>query len=138
MKKGRRPPCGAIGAPDPGQSSAFLKPVYSRVGLVGLGRAGGFAHNDGSQQLDKLDKALALASTSIDDAGLFAEMLSLANDGRYPKLELSAQQRRQKTFEALIGQVAALSNVSPMLMIFEDAIGSILRALKRLVGQWIE
>ena len=48
-------------------------------------------------------------------------MLSLANDGRYPRLELSAQQRRQKTSEALIGQVAALSNVSPVLMIFEDA-----------------
>src|SRR5262249_13377719 len=72
-------------------------------------------------KLDKLDKVLALASTSIDDAALFAEMLSLANDGRYPRLELSAQQRRQKTFEALIGQVAALSNVSPVLMIFEDA-----------------
>ncbi len=43
-----------------------------------------------------------------------------ANDGRYPK-ELSPQQRRQKTFEALTGQVAALSNVSAVLMIFEDA-----------------
>jgi predicted ATPase/class 3 adenylate cyclase len=101
----------------PQHTDSALYPIISQ-----MERASGFAHNDGPQQkLDKLDKVLALASASIDDAALFAEMLSLANDGRYPKLELSPQQRRQKTFEALTAQVAALSNVSPVLMIFEDA-----------------
>jgi predicted ATPase len=101
----------------PQHTDSALYPIISQ-----MERASGFAHNDGPQQkLDKLDKVLALASTSIDDSALFAEMLSLANDGRYPKLELSPQQRRQKTFEALTGQVAALSNVSAVLMIFEDA-----------------
>jgi class 3 adenylate cyclase/predicted ATPase len=101
----------------PQHTDSALYPIISQ-----MERAGGFTHNDGPQQkLDKLDKVLALASTSIDDTALFAEMLSLANDGRYPKLELSPQQRRQKTFEALTGQVAVLSNVSPVLMIFEDA-----------------
>jgi hypothetical protein len=34
-------------------------------------------------------------------ARLFAEMLSLPNDGRYPTLNLTPQQRRQRTLEAL-------------------------------------
>jgi predicted ATPase len=52
---------------------------------------------------------------------LLAEMLSLANDGRYPALDLEPQQRRQKTLEALTAQVEALSRQNPLLMIFEDA-----------------
>jgi predicted ATPase len=48
-------------------------------------------------------------------------MLSLPNDGRYPKLELAPQQRRQKTLEALTAQMEALSRSNPILMIFEDA-----------------
>ena len=52
---------------------------------------------------------------------MFAEMLSLPNDGRYPALDLEPQQRRQKTLEALTAQVEALSRQNPVLMIFEDA-----------------
>ena len=48
-------------------------------------------------------------------------MLSLPNDGRYPVLELTAQQRRQRTMEALVRQVEILSNTAPLLVIFEDA-----------------
>ena len=48
-------------------------------------------------------------------------MLSLPNDGRYPALELTPQQRRQRTFEALVSQIATLSRQNPVLMIFEDA-----------------
>ena len=59
--------------------------------------------------------------TSTQDAALFAEMLSLPNDGRYPALELTPQQRRQKTLEALISQLEALTRRNPVLMIFEDA-----------------
>ena len=55
-----------------------------------------------------------------EDAALFAEMLSLPNDGRYPVLALDPQQRRQRTLEALTAQVEALSTQKPVLMIFED------------------
>ena len=48
-------------------------------------------------------------------------MLSLPNDGRYPALELTPQQRRQKTLEALVLQVVTLSRQNPALMILEDA-----------------
>jgi predicted ATPase len=85
-------------------------------------RAAGLLHDDTSQQkLDKLDALLAQASTSIQDAALIAEMLSLPNDGRYPALDLTPQQRRQKTLEALTGQMETLSRQKPVLMIFEDA-----------------
>jgi hypothetical protein len=64
---------------------------------------------------------LSQTSTSKQDAALFAEMLSLTNDGRHPALDLDPQQRRQKTLQALTAQVEALWRQSPRLMIFEDA-----------------
>jgi predicted ATPase len=84
-------------------------------------RAAGLLHDDTSQQkLDKLDALLAQTSTSIQDAALIAEMLSLPNDGRYLALELTPQQRRQKTLEALTAQMETLSRESPVLMVLED------------------
>ena len=85
-------------------------------------RAAGLAHNDTPQaRLDKLDAMLAQTSTLIQDAALFAEMLSLPNDGRYPALDLTPEQRRQKTLEALTSQLAELARRQPVLMILEDA-----------------
>jgi predicted ATPase len=63
---------------------------------------------------------LAQTSTSKQDAALFADMLSLPNDGRYATLELTPQQRRQRTLEALTAEVAGLASQQPVLMIFED------------------
>jgi class 3 adenylate cyclase len=85
-------------------------------------RAARRAHDGSSQaKLDKLDAILAQTSTSKQDAALFAEMLSLPNDGRYPALDLTPEQRRQRTLEALVSQMEALTRQNPVLMIFEDA-----------------
>jgi class 3 adenylate cyclase/predicted ATPase len=91
-------------------------------------RAAGLTYDDKPHaKLDKLDAMLAQTSTSIEDAALFAEMLSLPNDGRYPALELLPEQRRQKTLDALMAQMHAWSKISsltrsvPALMILEDA-----------------
>ena len=85
-------------------------------------RAAGLTRDDKLQaKLDKLDAVLAQSSTSAEDAALFAEMLSIPNDGRYPALELMPQQRRQRTLDALVLQAVALSRQKPLLMIFEDA-----------------
>ena len=94
--------------------------LYPTIGQIQ--RAAGFTHNDTPQaKLDKLDALLAQSFTSTHDAALFAEMLSLTNDGRYPGLELTGQERRQKTFEALVSQIVALSRQNPVLTILEDA-----------------
>ena len=85
-------------------------------------RATGWAHDDTAQaKLDKLDALFAQTSTTKQDATLFADMLSLPNDGRYPALDLAPQQRRQRTLEALTAQLAGLASQQPVLMIFEDA-----------------
>ena len=85
-------------------------------------RAARLAHDDTPQvKLNKLDALLNETSTSKQDAALFAEMLSLPNDGRYPALDLAPQQRRQRTLEVLTAQLARLASQQPVLMIFEDA-----------------
>ena len=101
----------------PQHTDSALYPIISQ-----MERAAGFTHDDSAQaKLDKLDVVLAQTSTSIENAALFAEMLSLPNDGRYPLLALDPQQRRQRTLEALTSQVEALSRQKPVLMILEDA-----------------
>src|ERR1039458_4325229 len=85
-------------------------------------RAAGLAYDDKPQaKLDKLDAVLAQTSTSTEYAALFAEMLSLRHDGRYPALHSTPQQRRQRTLEALTSQFTELARQQPVLMIFEDA-----------------
>jgi predicted ATPase len=100
----------------PQHTDSALYPIISQ-----MERAAGVAHDDTAQRkLDKLDALLAQSFTASQDAALIAEMLSLPNDGRYPTLELTPQQRRQKTMEALTAQLEALSRSNPVLMIFED------------------
>ena len=101
----------------PQHTDSALHPIIGQ-----MERAAGFVHDDTAKaRLDKLDVVLAQALTSIENAALLAEMLSLSNDGRHPALELTAQQRRERTLRALVLQVEALSNRNPVLMIFEDA-----------------
>ena len=100
----------------PQHTDSALYPIISQ-----MERAAGLAHDDTAQaKPDKLDTLLAKSFTPRQDAALFVEMLSLPNDGRYPTLELTPQQRRQKTLEALTTQMEALSRSNPVLMIFED------------------
>jgi len=99
------------------RTDSALYPIVSQ-----MERAAGLAPDDTARtKLDKMDVMLAQTATSIQDAALFAEMLSLPNDGRYPALDLDPQQRRQKTLEAVTARVEALSHQNPVLMIFEDA-----------------
>jgi class 3 adenylate cyclase/predicted ATPase len=113
--------------------SAFY-PVISQ-----MERAAGFAHDDTVQaKIDKLRALMAQSQTSPQDVALFAELLSLPNDRHYPVLELTAQQRRQKTLEALNAQVETFARKDPVLMILEDAHWAdptSLEAFGRVVGR---
>ena len=96
----------------PQHTESALYPIIGQ-----MERAAGLVLDDKPQaRLDKLDTLLAQTSTSTQDAALFAEMLSLPNDGRYPVLALTPEQRRQRTLEALdrttcgIGKTATGAN----------------------------
>ena len=101
----------------PQHTDSALYPIIGQ-----MERAAGLAHEDTAQvKFDKLDALLAQTSTSKQDVSLFADMLSLPNDGRYPTLDLAPQQWRQKTMGALTAQMETSSRQNPVLMILEDA-----------------
>jgi class 3 adenylate cyclase len=96
--------------------SAFY-PIIGR-----MERAAGFIHEDTPRdKLNKLDVMLTRNATSLEDASLLTEMLSLPNDGRYPALDLTSQQRRDRTLDALTTQLTSLTRHHPVLMTLEDA-----------------
>jgi hypothetical protein len=93
--------------------------LYPIIGQ--MERAAGLQRDDTSlAKLEKLDALLAQTSTAKEDGALLVDLLSLPNDGRYPSLDLSPQQRRQRTLEALTTQLKRLASQHPVLMIFED------------------
>ena len=101
----------------PQHTDSALYPIIGQ-----MERAAGLTRDDAPKaKLDKLDTVLVQTATSIEDAALLAEMLSLPNDGRYPALDLDPPRRRKKTLEALVSQMEAIARQSPVLMIFEDA-----------------
>ena len=120
----------------------FCSPQHSDDALfpiIGeMERAARIARNDSPQaKLDKLDALLAYSSTPAEDVALLAETMSLKNDGRFPAIELAPPQRRQKTIEALVSQIEALTRLWPVLMIFEDAHWSDPTSLE-LLGRIVE
>jgi hypothetical protein len=110
----RTPGC-AISAPPHHQDSA-LYPFIAQ-----LERAALFAREDPpDSKLGKLAALLAPASPSAEQMALFAELLSLPAAPRYPPPALSAQRKKERTFEALLRQLEALARQKPVLMVFED------------------
>ena len=84
-------------------------------------RAAGFTREDTPEQkLNKLEVVLVGSDDQVAEmAPLFAGMLSLPVE-RYPPLNFSPQQQKDKTLEALASQVEALAQRQPVLMIYED------------------
>ncbi|MER8807529.1 AAA family ATPase [Mesorhizobium australicum] len=87
--------------------------------IAQLERAAGLERNDPPER--KLDKLAALlAPTSPEDVALLAELLSLPTEGRFPPLQLTPQRKKEKTFQALLGQLEYLTRQGPVLMLYED------------------
>jgi class 3 adenylate cyclase len=73
------------------------------------------------QKLDKMEAVLVGSAEQIAEAApLFAALLSLPTE-RYPPLKLSPQKQKEKTLEALVGNIEALAQRKPVLIVFEDA-----------------
>ena len=100
----------------PHHQDSALYPFISQ-----LERAAGFDREDPAEtKLDKLETLLAPTSPPAEDVALLAELLSLQAASRYLLPPSTPQRRREKTFEALLGQLEALARRKPVLMVFED------------------
>ena len=87
-----------------------------------LERAAGFRREDTvTQRLSKLEMVLAQATSDLGEVvPLMAGLLSIPTGDRYPPLELSPQQRKERIFQAQLAQLEGLASRQPVLMVFED------------------
>ncbi|HZA67866.1 MAG TPA: AAA family ATPase [Geminicoccaceae bacterium] len=103
----------------------FCSPFYQTSALhpvIGsLERAAGFAPDDPpAQKLEQLEALLGRATENVAVvAPLIAALLSIPAGDRYPAIDLSPQQLKEKTFRALIDQLAGLAR-QPLLAVYED------------------
>jgi class 3 adenylate cyclase/predicted ATPase len=91
--------------------------------ITQLERAAGYRREDTVvQRLDKLEAVLAQATNDLGEAApVLAALLSLPTGERYLPLNLTPQTQKEKTLQALVGQVSGLAARQPLLMLFEDA-----------------
>jgi hypothetical protein len=87
--------------------------LYPIIGQ--LEHAAGFARDDPPAR--KTEKLAALLGG--DNLALFADLLSLP-DATAEIAALTPQQKKEKTFDALLGQMEHLARWQPLLMVFED------------------
>ena len=102
----------------PHHTNSALYPVINHLAFA----ADFGPDDDPDRRLDKLERLLAPSiETSEDVIPLFAHLLSLPLNNRYPPLKLSPESQKEKTLRALVDQLAALATRRPVLMVFEDA-----------------
>jgi len=101
----------------PQHADSALYPVIGQ-----MEQAAGFIHSDTlKERLDKLDALLAATSSSGLEGALFADLLFLQNDGRYPDGGFAPDQRRERTLRALLAGIEKSAQRRPLLIFFEDA-----------------
>jgi class 3 adenylate cyclase/predicted ATPase len=89
--------------------------------IAQLERAAGFERDEApAAKLDKLEALVAANAPAEGDVQSLAELLAVPLDNCYPALELTPQRKKEKTFAALLRQIAGLATRPPVLMIFED------------------
>jgi class 3 adenylate cyclase/predicted ATPase len=101
----------------PYHTNSALYPVIGQLEF-----AAGFSLDDPPERkLTKLEALLGQATNDVAPvAPLFAALLSIPFDDRYSPLDLTPQEQKAKTLEALLAQLARLAALQPALMIMED------------------
>jgi class 3 adenylate cyclase len=99
----------------PHHQDSALYPVIAQ-----LEHEAGFRRSDTPEE--RLGKFDAVVHPSIDGEAraLIASLLSIPIGDRYARLNISPQLAKERTLEALVGQLAALANEQPVLAVFED------------------
>jgi class 3 adenylate cyclase len=101
----------------PHHTNSALYPVIEQLNLA----AGLDASKADEAKLDKLEALIAQATDDVSStAPLFADLLSIRHDRRYPALNLTPQAQKQRTLEALAAQLVGLAARRPVLFVFED------------------
>jgi class 3 adenylate cyclase/tetratricopeptide (TPR) repeat protein len=118
----------------PYHTASALHPLIAH-----LEHAAGFLADDPiERRLDKLEALLRQGTNDIASvAPLIAELLSLPTEGRYGTLQMTPQQRKDETLNALIEQALGLAACEPVLMVLEDA-HWIDPTTRELIGQTID
>ncbi|PDT51198.1 MULTISPECIES: adenylate/guanylate cyclase domain-containing protein [Sinorhizobium] len=98
--------------------NSALRPVIAQ-----LEQEAGFEREDSSaEKLAKLQELLEKQMGEVSEMlPLLAELLGIPGTDRCPTLDLAPQQRKKRTFEVLIAQLAGLAAQQPVLMVLEDA-----------------
>ncbi len=87
-----------------------------------LERAAEFERDDAPEtKLDKLAAVLAPQTGMTEDVALLAELLSIPIGDGFLPLDLSPQQKKEKTLQALLRQIERAAWQKPVLMVYEDA-----------------
>jgi predicted ATPase/class 3 adenylate cyclase len=106
--------------------SHYCSPYYRNTALYPiitlLERAAGLSREEPpEQQLDKLEALLALALRDVSTiAPFFVDLLGIPPGARYPPLNLAPRQKKERTLEALLDQLAGLAEHQPVLALYED------------------
>lgn len=98
----------------PYHADSPLYPVIQQLAF-----AAGFEPEDGND--DRLDRLERIVVGAEADRPLFAALMGLDFSKRYPSLNLTAQQQRTRTLDALAGQLTALALERPVFFVIEDA-----------------
>ena len=78
--------------------------------------------NDDDERFAALEKVLSYAGElSAESAALLASLVGLDGEGRYGVLDLTPQQKRSRTLQALRSQLIGLADKKPTLVLLEDA-----------------
>ncbi|QIO32290.2 ATP-binding protein [Bradyrhizobium sp. 1(2017)] len=89
--------------------------------IAQLQRAAGFEREDTPRsKLDKLQALLSPASPPDGDVAIFAELLSIPPGNQYLPLFLTPQQKKERSFDALLRQLESLARRHPIIVVFED------------------
>jgi class 3 adenylate cyclase/tetratricopeptide (TPR) repeat protein len=90
--------------------------------MMSFERAAKFRREDlPEQRLAKLEAVLAQGTDDLTEAApLVADLLSIPTGGRYQPLNLTPQERKEKTLRILLAQVEGMAARQPVAMVFED------------------
>ena len=101
----------------PYHANSALRPVIEQ-----LERSAGFKVDDTAEaRLEKLESLLAQSASPVQTvAPLFAALLSIPFEDRYPKLLFSPAQQRRRTLAALLDQFEGYARKRPILLLIED------------------